>query len=174
MGMSELSSILLSAPGGAHESLPEARRQSRASNTRVTTAGLKTTNKPLNDRLYLTDTDTHTETKSFFFKCSPFLWSCRDPSKQTDLSISVMYISKQHCSWMKSLQISGWISPSSGLQRRTAGSSSGYTQREEHLQTCTKSLCVALALKVLNDSRKYVILRGLNGHRSWPSVQLFS
>lgn len=66
MGMSELSSILLSAPGGAHESLPEARRQSRASNTRVTTAGLKTTNKPLNDRLYLTDTDTHTETKSFF------------------------------------------------------------------------------------------------------------
>ena len=34
-----------------------------------------------------------------------------------DLSISVMNISRQHCSWMKSRQISGWISPSSGLQR---------------------------------------------------------
>lgn len=59
-----------------------------------------------------------------FSRVQPFLWSCRDPSKQTDLSISVMYISRQHCSWMKSLQISGWISPSSGLKCHTAGSSS--------------------------------------------------
>lgn len=56
----------------------------------------------------------------FFFSLEkatswPFLWICKDPSRQTDLSISVMYISRQHWSWMKSLQISGWISPSSGL-----------------------------------------------------------
>ena len=37
-------------------------------------------------------------------------------AQQTDrLEHLCMYISKQHCSWMKSLQISGWISPSSGL-----------------------------------------------------------
>lgn len=46
----------------------------------------------------------------------PFRWNCSDPSRHMDLSISVVYISKQHCNWMYSLQISGWISPSSGLQ----------------------------------------------------------
>lgn len=42
-----------------------------------------------------------------------FLCSCSTPSRHMDLSISVMNISRQHCSWMKSRQISGWISPSS-------------------------------------------------------------
>lgn len=55
--------------------------------------------------------------RPLLYSCStsPFLWSCSTPNRHMDLSISVMYISKQHCSWMKSLQISGWISPSSGL-----------------------------------------------------------
>ena len=45
-----------------------------------------------------------------------FLCSCSTPSRHMDFSISVMNISRQHCSWMKSRQISGWISPSSRLQ----------------------------------------------------------
>lgn len=52
-----------------------------------------------------------------FFVTVLFLCSCSTPSRHMDLSISVMNISRQHCSWMKSRQISGWISPSSGLQR---------------------------------------------------------
>jgi len=44
--------------------------------------------------------------------------SCRTPSRHMDFSISVMNISRQHCSWMKSRQTSGWISPSSRLRRR--------------------------------------------------------
>lgn len=32
--------------------------------------------------------------------CVPFRWNWRDPSRQMDFSISVVYISRQHCSWM--------------------------------------------------------------------------
>lgn len=62
----------------------------------------------------------HDNAVIFFFSVCVmvlFLCSCSTPSRHMDLSISVMNISRQHCSWMKSRQISGWISPSSGLQR---------------------------------------------------------
>lgn len=56
------------------------------------------------------------EIKQWVWVCVwPLRCSCSDPSRHTDFSISVMYISRQHCSWMKRRQISGWISPSSGL-----------------------------------------------------------
>lgn len=91
-----------------------------------------------------------------FSSVQPFLWSCRDPSKQTDLSISVMYISRQHCSWMKSLQISGWISPSSGLKCHTAGSSS-VTQWGGTFTPIYKMFVYAPALKVLEISLKTML-----------------
>lgn len=69
-----------------------------------------------------------------------FLCSCSTPSRHMDLSISVMNISRQHCSWMKSRQISGWISPSSGLQheeedRMTGGGKKKMSLRWTNSQT---------------------------------------
>lgn len=59
-----------------------------------------------------------------------FLCSCSTPSRHMDLSISVMNISRQHCSWMKSRQISGWISPSSGLQHEEGDRMTGGGKKE--------------------------------------------
>lgn len=60
-----------------------------------------------------------------------FLWSWSTPSRHMDLSISVMNISRQHCSWMKSRQISGWISPSSGLQHEDGRGGGGEVRTAE-------------------------------------------
>ncbi len=95
----------------------------------------------------------------------PFLWSCRDPSRHTDFSISVRYISRQHCSWIKRRQISGCISPSSGLWKKSINNASSIWI----LQSSGPEPCASTCL--ISHKIHIPAFLCLTVHNKWPATE---